>query len=146
MNLIYLLAAAAIGMAFSVQPAVNAAGARVLGSPVAAAVVSVAITLLCLLAALPFFGGMTRLSSVLELPWWIVLGGIVGALIVAGGATIAPFTGAALFFMCLIAGQLVASTVLDHHGAFGMVERPLSLMKGAGLAVVIVGVLMVRAG
>jgi bacterial/archaeal transporter family-2 protein len=146
MNLIYLFAAAAIGMAFSIQPSVSAAGSRVLGSPVAAAVVSVAITLLCLVVALPFFGGSVRPSSLLELPWWIVLGGAVGALIVAGGATIAPVTGAALFFICLIAGQLIASVVLDHVGAFGMTPHPVSALRLGGIAVVIAGVLMVRAG
>lgn len=146
MGLIYPLAAVLIGMAFAVQPPINGAGARILGSPVAMAVISVAITLVCLVAALPFFGGSVRPAALAGLPWWIVFGGFVGALIVAGGAAIAPVTGAAVFIVCLIAGQLVCSAAIDHMGAFGMVERPVSLMKLGGLGVVLVGVLMVRAG
>lgn len=146
MNLLYPLAAVLVGMAFAVQPPINGTGARILGSPVAMAVVSVAITLACLVAALPFFGGSVRPSALAGLPWWIVFGGFVGALVVAGGAAIAPVTGAAVFIVCLIAGQLFCSALIDHIGAFGMIERPMSAMKAGGLAVVLAGVLMVRFG
>ncbi len=145
MNVLYPAAAAGIGMAFALQPAINGAGARILGSPVAAAVISVAITLLCLLAALPLFGGSVRLSVLGGLPWWIVLGGLIGAAVVAGGAAIAPVTGAALFIVCMIAGELAGSALIDHFGAFGMAERPISTTKIAGLVIVLIGVLMVRA-
>ena len=87
-----------------------------------------------------------RPSELAGLPWWIVFGGFVGALVVAGGAAIAPVTGAAVFIVCLIAGQLVASALIDHVGAFGMVERPIGLVKAAGLGVVLAGALMVRLG
>ena len=62
---VYLLAAAFIGFAFSFQPVINASMGAALGSPMIAAVVSVVLTLLCLLLLLPVFGsGEVRLSSV----------------------------------------------------------------------------------
>ena len=56
MKLFYLLAATAIGVSFALQPAINGAAAKILGSPVSSAVISVAITLLTCIVLLPVFG------------------------------------------------------------------------------------------
>ncbi len=146
MTLVYLLSAIAIGMAFATQPAINGAAVKDLGSPVAAAALSVAITLIACLAMMPFSGGTLRPSAVLSLPWWVVFGGLIGAFVVAGGAAIAPVTGAALFFVCLISGQLIGSLLVDHYGAFGMATQPVSLTKLAGVALALGGVVLVRIG
>ncbi len=146
MNWVYLTSAFAIGMAFSAQPAINGAAVRTLGSPVAAAALSVAITLAALLILLPAFGGSLRLAAILSLPWWVVFGGLIGAAVVAGGAAIAPVTGAALFFVCLIAGQLVGSALIDQFGSFGMAVQTIGWTKAAGLALVLAGVVLVRVG
>jgi len=139
-------AAMLIGMAFSQQPVINAAVSRVVGSPVAAAAVSVFVTLCCLLALVPFTGGSLRPSVLSALPWWSVLGGVIGVAIVAGGAAIAPVTGAALFFVCLVAGQLVGASIADHIGAFGLPEKSLSLTRFLGLVMVLVGAVLVNRG
>lgn len=146
MNPLYLLAAFAIGVIFSTQPAINGEAGRILGSPVAAAAISVAITLIACLALLPFIGGFPKASAVAQLPWWIVFGGLIGAFVVAGGAAIAPVTGVALFFVCLVAGQLVGSVMVDTFGGFGMAVRDLSFLKIAGVAMALGGVIMVRMG
>ena len=146
MNLIFLLSAVAIGMAFATQPAINGAAVKALGSPVAAAALSVAITLVACLVILPVSGGTLKPAVLLSLPWWIVLGGLIGAFVVAGGAAIAPVTGAALFFVCLICGQLIGSVLVDHFGAFGMTQTPVSLTKIAGVALALGGVVLVRMG
>lgn len=139
-------AAMLIGMAFSQQPVINAAVSRVVGSPVAAAAVSVFVTLCCLLALVPFTGGSLRPSVLSALPWWSVLGGVIGVAIVAGGAAIAPVTGGALFFVCLVAGQLVGASIADHIGAFGLPEKSLSLTRFLGLVMVLVGAVLVNRG
>ncbi|MEM6987347.1 MAG: DMT family transporter [Pseudomonadota bacterium] len=146
MSAMYLLAAIAIGISFSAQPAINGAAANVLGSPVSAAAISVAITLSCTLALLPWLAGRTPFTHFSQLPWWVVLGGVIGVLIVAGGAAIAPVTGVTLFFVCMIAGQLMGSLLLDHLGAFGLSAQPISLTKCAGVALALIGVLLVRSG
>lgn len=144
MKIAYLLATTAIGVSFALQPAINGAAAKILGSPVTAAAISVAITMLACLALLPLFGGSPKLSDVQLLPWWVVFGGLIGAAVVAGGATIVPVTGAAIFFVCLIAGQLAGSAVIDHIGAFGLPKQSMSLTRLAGLGLVLLGVLLVQ--
>ena len=135
-----------LGMVFSQQPIINAALVRTVGSPVTAAAVSVFITLCCLLVMVPFSGGSLRPSVVASLPWWSLLGGFIGVGLVAGGAALAPMTGAALFFVCMVAGQLMGASIADHVGAFGLPERPLSIMRFVGLALVMVGAWFVYKG
>jgi len=133
-------------MAFAQQPLVNAAVARGLGSPVAAAILSVAVTLLCLLAVLPFTQGSIRPALLATLPWWSLIGGVIGVLIVAGSAALVPLTGAALFVVCLVGGQLLGSAVADHVGAFGLPTRALTAQRLCGLALVGLGAVLVQRG
>ena len=135
-----------LGMLFSQQPVINMAVYRILGSPVAAAAYSVFVTLVCLLILLPFSGGSVRPGLLVMLPWWSVLGGMIGVGIVAGAAALAPVTGAALFFVCLVAGQLMGAALADHIGAFGLPVRSLSWTRMAGLGLVFLGAVMVHRG
>ena len=145
MNWVYLLSAVAIGMAFSLQPAINGAAVRTLGSPVAAATLSVGITLVSLALLLPVFGGTVRPGAVLSLPWWVVFGGMIEAAVVAGGAAIVPATGVAVFFVCMVAGQVFGSALVDQVGGFGMAVKAMNWTKAGGLALVLAGVVLVRA-
>ncbi|MFT5893158.1 MAG: transporter family-2 protein [bacterium] len=135
-----------LGAVFSQQPVINGAIARASGSLIAASVFSVFITLCCLLALLPFSVGSLRSDVLSTLPWWSVLGGLIGVGIVAGGAFLAPILGAALFFVCLVAGQLFGSAIADHLGAFGLPVRPLSGARAIGLLLVFSGAWLVHRG
>ena len=144
MKMFYLIAAAAIGASFALQPAINGAAAKILGSPVASAVISVAITLLTCIALLPLFGAKLSASSVTALPWWVIFGGLIGAGVVAGGAGIAPVTGAAAFFLCMIAGQLIGSVLADHFGLFGLDVRHISPTRLIAVGLVLTGVVVLQ--
>lgn len=146
MPLAYLLAACAIGAAFAAQPGINAAAAKILGSPFPAAVLSVSITLLA--STIIMIAGRTTPSwdMIAHLPWWVIIGGLIGVLVVGGGAAIVPATGAAIFFVCLIAGQLVGSILFDHIGAFGLPVREITLTRMTGVLLTFLGVILVRYG
>lgn len=146
MNLGYLLGACAIGMAFAAQPAINAVSARGMGSAIPAAALSVAITMVACLALMLVARVTPSIQALTQLPWWIVFGGLIGVCVVAGSATIVPVTGVTLFFVCLIAGQLFGSIVLDHFGAFGLQVDPVSWKKIAGVVLALLGVVLVRFG
>jgi transporter family-2 protein len=144
-NLFSVLAAVAIGACLSVQPPINATMARALGSPLLAACISVTISLVFVIAVwLVSRGPRGELAQLSGLPWWVPLGGIVGVCFVVGGVVVAPELGVALFFVCVVAGQLLGATVVDQLGAFGAAVKPLNLVKLAGLALVLAGAAMVR--
>ena len=144
-NLLYLAAAIAIGVCVSLQPPINSAMARSLGSPLLAACISIGITLVFAVFFWQTIGkGAGELGQVKLLPWWVVIGGIVGMFFVVGGVMVAPVTGMALFFVCVVAGQLLGSTLVDQFGAFGSPVKPVNLMKLLGLAMVLAGAILVQ--
>jgi transporter family-2 protein len=144
-NVFYMGAAIAIGACLSVQPPVNAVMVRTLGSPLLAACISIAISLIFIVLVWLTWGkGAGDLTQVRTLPWWILIGGVVGAVFVAGGVMFAPILGVALFFVCVVAGQLLGSTLADHFGVFGLQVKPVNMMKLLGLGLVLAGAVLVQ--
>jgi len=140
-----ILAALSIGACLSLQPPINAAMARALGSAMLAATISVAISLVAILVVWLTVGqGAGNLAEVRALPWWVVLGGIIGVIFVAGSIVTAPALGMAVFFVCIVSGQLLGSTLADQFGAFGLPVQPVNAMKLLGLALVLAGAALVR--
>jgi len=144
---LYLVASIALGVVIAMQPLMNAVLARAIGSPYGAAGISIAVALVGAIAimAVAGRGDMSR-ANLVAVPWWIYLAGFAGTAFVAGGVVIAPVTGALLFFLCVIAGQLFGAAIADHLGAFGLEVRPVSLARLAGIGLVLAGVVLVRNG
>jgi transporter family-2 protein len=141
----YIVAAVGIGACISLQPPINAAMARTLNSAVLSACISIAVSLAAIVAVWLAWGhGEGNLAEVRALPWWVVLGGIFGVVFVAGSIVAAPVLGMALFFVCVVSGQLLGSTLADQFGAFGMPVQPVDAMKLIGLGLVIVGAALVQ--
>jgi transporter family-2 protein len=146
-NVLNIAAALFIGAFLSVQPPINAVMARQLNSPLLAASISIAVSLVLVVAIWLVWGkGAGDLSQIKSLPWWVTVGGLVGVVFVAGGVLVAPPLGVALFFVCVVAGQLLGSTLADQVGAFGMPVKPVNAMKVLGLGLVVVGAILVQRG
>jgi len=144
---LYMVAALVIGAASSIQPAVNAILARAVGNPFGATVVSVFVAF-CTIVTISLFTGRGQITPAVlsSVPWWVYLGGMVGALLVASGVIIAPVTGALLFFILIVAGQLLGAMLMDHLGAFGLAVREVSGLRVAGFVLVLAGAVMVLRG
>jgi transporter family-2 protein len=137
--------ALAIGALVALQPPVNTAMARHLGSPLLAASLSIAISFACVvLLWLTWARGAGDFAQIAKLPPWVILGGIAGVVFVAGSIFVAPVVGVAPFFVAVVAGQLGASVLVDHVGAFGMPAKPVDATRLAGLALVLVGAALVQ--
>jgi transporter family-2 protein len=77
------------------------------------------------------------------LPIWVWLGGMFGAVHVVISMQSIPVLGVTLFLVIVVTGNLAGAALYDHFGAMGLAERPFSLAKAFGLALVILGVGMV---
>ena len=144
---IYLAVAVIIGVSVSFQPLMNAVLARAIGSPYGAAAISIAVALVGAAGVVAVTGrGDISRATLASVPWWIYLAGLSGTLFVTGAVLIAPVTGAQLFFVSVIAGQLIGGSLADHYGLFGLTVRPLSVERAFGLALVLAGALLVRRG
>ena len=115
--------------------------------PDGATVVSVFVAL-CTIVMISLFTGRGQITPAVlgSVPWWVYLGGIVGALLVASGVIIAPVTGALLFFILIVAGQLLGAMLMDHLGAFGLAVREVSGLRIMGFVLVLAGAVMVLRG
>ncbi len=126
------------------QAGINAELSGWIGNPVRAALVSFAVGTVALLAlTLALFRGWPS-ERVVDAPWWVWLGGLLGAFYVAGSIVTAPRLGAVTFVAVILAGQAVASLLVDHFGWVGFDEHPISFGRVVGLVLVGAGVALVR--
>ena len=77
-------------------------------------------------------------------PWWSWLGGSLGAFFVAVTVILAFKLGATGLMAWIIAGQLIASIMLDHTGALGFAVREVSWQRLAGVALLLGGAVLVN--
>ena len=141
----YLLFALAAGAMLPFQFGINAVLARYVEGALRASLVSFAVgTLVLLGAALLFARGWPGGDRYAGAPWWIWIGGALGAFYVLGSVVTAPKLGAATLVAAILAGQALASLTVDHFGLVGFPESPISVGRVAGLALIAVGVVLVR--
>jgi bacterial/archaeal transporter family-2 protein len=142
---LYLLFAFAGGVVLPFQAGVNAQLADWLHSPVRAAFVSFLVgTVVLLAAAALVFKPLPSWGRVGEAPWWVWVGGALGAFYVAASIVTAPKLGAATLVALVVAGQALASLVVDQFGWVGFETKHISLGRAIGMALVGAGVALVR--
>ena len=135
----------AAGVALPVQFGINAQLANWLDSPVRAAFVSFLTgTIVLAGAAALVFKPLPSLSRLGHAPWWVWVGGAFGAFYVAGSIVAAPRLGAATLVAAIVAGQSLASVVVDHFGWVGFEPKQVSAGRLAGVVLVGAGVVLVR--
>jgi bacterial/archaeal transporter family-2 protein len=142
---LYLLFAFAGGVVLPFQAGINAELADWLGSPVRAAFVSFLVgTLVLLVAAALVFKPLPSGGRIGDVPWWAWVGGALGAFYVAASIVSAPKLGAATLIALVVAGQALASLVVDHFGWVGFEAKEISFGRIAGMLLVGAGVALVR--
>lgn len=136
------------GLGVALQASVNLELRQRLGQPVLAALVSFvvgtsALALLWLVTARGG-GGRTFATTAAGVPWWAWTGGLFGAYFVWSAIIATQRLGPALFFGLVVAGQLAASTVIEHFGWFGVERHPISLVRVGGVVLLMAGLGLMR--
>jgi transporter family-2 protein len=142
--LLSMIAVVFAGGATALQAPTNAKMMTAVGSPVNAAFVSFAVGTAALGIIAMILQARPDLTAARALPWYAWIGGLYGAIFVVAAAWGVPRLGVALTITLMVAGQLLIGLILDHFGAFGTPQNPISLGRMAGVALVIAGVVMVR--
>ena len=146
MELFGLLAYAFLaGSLLPVQAGLNMQLAKNLGHPLLGALASFFIGTIVLIAYALLTGvkvpGPSQLSSS---PYWMWIGGIMGAFYVAATVILSPRLGAATTIALFVAGQMLTSIMLDHHGIVGFPAHPANIWRMLGAALVVMGVILIR--
>ena len=139
-----MIAVILAGGATALQAPTNAKLMTAVGSPVNAAFVSFAVGTAALGILAVILQARPDVTAARALPWYAWVGGLYGAIFVVAAAWGVPRLGVALTITLMVAGQLLIGIVLDHFGAFGTPQNPISWGRVAGVALVLAGVLLVR--
>jgi transporter family-2 protein len=78
-----------------------------------------------------------------SMPWWAVLGGLVGAVQVYAGLTLVNKVGAGPFVGFTVTAALIASLAIDHYGWFRMDHHPLNAWRALGGLLLVGGVTLI---
>lgn len=92
-----------------------------------------------------FARGLPSSGRLAKAPWRAWIGGFFGALYVTVAAVAAPCIGAVSLLAAVLAGQTVASVVIDHFGWAVFKEQPVTAGRLAGVLLLAAGVALVRA-
>ncbi|MNX70117.1 hypothetical protein D3C86_1013580 [compost metagenome] len=89
---------------------------------------------------------LPSLAFISKAPLWMWAGGAFGVCFISLALVLLPKLGASGFMALALAGQVVASLLLDHFGWFGLVERQVTLPKLFGAVLLIGGVVLIQFG
>lgn len=148
MQLPYFLLALIIGLIVPLQSAVNNQLKGVIGgSTLLAALLSFSIgTLTLALIALLSGQKWAGLANLGNASWWMLTGGLMGALFVFGTTLLAPKIGVAAMVSLIISGQIIASLLFDRFGILGLPVREIGSLRILGAVLIAAGVLLVNFG
>jgi transporter family-2 protein len=139
----YLLFALAAGAMLPIQFGINAQLATWVGGSVRAAFISFVVGALGLLVAVLIAArGLPERAD--DAPWWVWIGGLLGAFYVLGSIVTAPKLGAVTLVALILAGQAIASLLVDHFGWVGFEEHPITPLRVVGVLLLAGGVALVR--
>ena len=94
--------------------------------------------------AVLLIAGVTLVLAMRDLDFYLAVTGLFGVIYIASAAFLAPKIGIALFASAITAGTLFSSLGLDHVGAFGADIRAVNLIRIMGVALLFLGVVLVR--
>lgn len=142
-----LLLAAFAGAVVPFQSAINANLGRGLGHPLWATLASLMVSILVLLPImLAMRLPLPSMAFIGKAPLWMWAGGAFGVCFISLALVLLPKLGASGFMALALAGQVVASLVLDHFGWFGLVERQMTMPRVLGALLLIGGVVLIQFG
>ena len=137
------------GAALPLQGAVNALLRGDLQAVFPVGVVSFVVATATMATALPVaarFAGTPplKLNELRTMPWWGWLGGFAGATYVTTVFTAIPVVGASAVVALTVAGQQLASVLVDRFGLLGFPRRGVSKLRLAGVFALLVGVGLIQ--
>ena len=136
----------AAGMGIPLLAALNARLGGLIGAPAAAAVVLFTVAFLGAVTVMLATGSVGNLAQVPAQPRHLLLGGLLVCFYVLSVTWVAPRFGLGNAITCVLLGQLVSASLIDHFGLFGAILRQMTPLRLAGLALMAVGVILTQKG
>lgn len=137
------------GAGLPVQAAINARLRAELDAPLTAAALSFTVAtgaaaLLLVAATVASQSQRPQLTGLPTMPWWGWLGGFAAATYVTVSLVAVPVLGAATTVALTVAGQQLASAVVDHYGLLRLPLRRVTTARLAGIVALLAGAALIQ--
>jgi transporter family-2 protein len=136
-----ILTAGAGGL-IALQAPINAGLGKATGD-LPSALISFLVGTAALLLIVVVSGKAGGISHATDVRWYYLLGGLLGAIYVANALVAVSSIGAGGVAAATVAGQLTASVVADRLGILGLEQVALSPLRILGVALLLVGTVLV---
>ncbi|HEX5852109.1 MAG TPA: DMT family transporter [Solirubrobacteraceae bacterium] len=131
------------GCLVGMQAPINSRLGKSVGSLQAASFSFLVGTAVLLLIAAFVRGGLGNLGHIGKVPWWALVGGLLGAVYVSVALVAVRTLGASGLTAVVITGQLAISVAIDRFGLFGVAKQHIGVPRVIGLVLLLVGVALV---
>ena len=131
------------GVAMASQAGINAQLRQYMHSPYQAAFFSFLVgTLILGAVVLLQTDSRPQFQELMAVPYWLWIGGLLGAFGVSVAIILAPRLGAVNLTIIIVCGQLIASLILDHFGWLGFEKHSINWQRIGGVMLVIAGLVL----
>lgn len=131
------------GCLVGMQAPINSRLGKTVGSLQAASFSFLVGTAVLLLIAAFVRGGLGSLGQIGRVPWWALVGGLLGAVYVTVALIAVRTLGVSGLTAVVITGQLAISVAIDRFGLFGIARQHIDASRIVGLVLLVVGVVLV---
>lgn len=146
MKYVLMLITLLVGSIIPVQAVVNAR----LGSQTGGAIMGALLSFCTGFMWLLFLNLSINSNAIVSLrplstgPWYIWLGGFIGAIFVGFITWINQRQGVGLTFALVVSGQIFMSLLIDNFGLFGSAIRTITLENIIGAVLIIAGIILIK--
>ncbi len=145
MKYIYTIIVLCIGCFLAIQGSINTQLTSFLKHPFQGALVNFIVGTFCLIGLnFIFKTQVPEWETVKTTPWYLFVGGVLGAIFVSSVIFFIPKIGVTTVLAASIAGQLIASSIIDHYGFFGVPTHSISLGRILGILLLLSGIFLIQ--
>ena len=145
MKYIYTFMVLGIGCFLALQGSINAQLTTFLKHPLQGALVNFLVGTAALIGLnFIFKTQIPDWTHVKAAPWHLFIGGLMGAVFVSSVIFFIPKIGVTTVLAASIAGQLIAASIIDHFGFFGLTVQQISTGKIIGIVLLLSGIFMIQ--
>jgi transporter family-2 protein len=138
-----VLLGAGAGCLVGMQAPINARLGRTVGSLQAASFSFLVGTFALVSISFVLEGGLGTLGRIGQVPWWALIGGLLGAVYVFVALQAVRTLGASGLTAVVITGQVGISIAIDRFGLLGVARSSIGPQRIIGLVLLIAGVVLV---
>ena len=142
-TVIYALIMLLAGIGIPVMAALNSGLGSRLANPALAATILFLVGLSVAVINLMLTKGFSFNRIDFFIPWYYYLGGFLVMFYILSITAITPHFGVSNAIAFVLLGQIIAMTVIDHFGLFGVVPFSINSQRVIGVLFMIVGVFLV---